>query len=79
MSHLNNIPLCSSDYVPPFLTFKHKTFCTECIWIFCMILTTNNEYFSTQHYHNDFKTENYVVYCAVRVEASDVIQVNISF
>jgi len=78
MSHLNNNPLRSSDYVPPCVAFKYNTFCTECICMSCMILTTNSEYLSIQHYHNDCKTENLFVYCAVLVEASDVIQVNIS-
>jgi len=38
-------------YTPPGLTFKKKFYVlpTQCIYVFCMDLITNSDYFSTQH------------------------------
>jgi len=44
--------------------------------MFCTNLTTNSHYFLI-HHHNYFKNENQVVYCAVRIEASNAIQVSL--
>jgi hypothetical protein len=36
-------------YVPPALTFKNSVFCPHCIYVFCVDLRTNSDYFSIQH------------------------------
>ena len=35
-------------YVPPALTFQNSTFFLQCIYMFCMDLRTNSEFWSTQ-------------------------------
>ena len=40
-----------SPYVPPGLTSTNSTFCpqSECIYVFCVDLRTNSDYFPIQH------------------------------
>jgi len=33
-------------YVPPVLTFINSVFCPQCIYVFCVDLRTNSDYFS---------------------------------
>jgi hypothetical protein len=36
-------------YVPPTLTFRNSVFRPQCIYVFCVDLRTNSDYFSLQH------------------------------
>ena len=36
-------------YVPPGLTFSNSTFCPQCIYVFCVDISTNSDYFPIQH------------------------------
>jgi hypothetical protein len=38
-----------TSYVPPALTFRNSVFCPQCIYLFCVDLRTNSDYFSIQH------------------------------
>ena len=52
---------------------------THCIYVFCVDLRTNSHYFPIQHYLTGFITETECVYCAVRTESLNIIQVNLVF
>jgi hypothetical protein len=43
----------------------------------CMDLITDSDYFLTQHYATDFIVEIECVYCAVRTESSNKIQISL--
>ena len=49
---------------------------TQGIYVFCVDLRTNSDYFPIQHKRLDFITETESVYCAVRTESLYRIQVN---
>jgi hypothetical protein len=36
-------------YVPPCLTFNNSTFCPHSVFMFCVDLRTNSEYFTVQN------------------------------
>jgi hypothetical protein len=40
---------CDLLYVPVALTFRNSVFCPQCIYVFCLDLGTNSDYFSIQH------------------------------
>ena len=48
---------------------------TECIYVFGMDLRTNRDLFPTDSLLIDFMTGTKYVYCAVRTESLDIIQV----
>jgi len=52
--------------VLPALTFRNSVFCPQCIFVFCMDLRTNSDYFSIQQILSVFVSEAENVYCAVR-------------
>jgi hypothetical protein len=49
---------------------------TQCIYVFCVDLRTNSDYFPIQ-YLLDFITEMEYVYCAVRAGSLNIAQVNL--
>ena len=51
---------------------------TQCIYVFCVDLRTNSDYFPIQHYLVGFITETECVYCAVRTGSLYIIQANFS-
>ena len=54
-------------FKPHSLTFKkHCILSTQCIYVFCVNLRTNSDYFPIQHKLDVFITETESIYCAVR-------------
>jgi hypothetical protein len=51
---------------------------TQCIYVFCVDLRTNSDYFPVQH-RLVFITETECVYCAVRTEYLNIIQLILVF
>ena len=51
----------------PVLTFRNSVFYPQCIYLFCVDLRTNSDYFFLQHYlYRFFINKAESVYCAVR-------------
>jgi len=37
-------------YVPPASSFRNSVFCPQCVYVFCVDLITNSDYFSIQNW-----------------------------
>jgi hypothetical protein len=50
-------------YLPPALRNRNPTFCLQCIYVFCVDLRTNSDYFSLQHYLTGFYNRGRCLLC----------------
>jgi hypothetical protein len=60
-------PLLPSDCIVRFVTFQFYFMFTRCVYVFCVDLRTNNDYFPIQHYMAGFYILDEVRLLRVRI------------
>ena len=56
----------------------HSTFCPRCAFLFCTVCSKISDYFPADYYFMYIWTQRESVYCSLRTESFNILEVNLS-